>query len=160
MTLPGGIVIQDSDVTITLVVDDAATLAGIAELKGMIMSQSGAIAEETSLVRSFTADALARFDRLQQMIDSPTDESKLSPEATAELQTMRNILLAARQAAGLGDENNDGDPAPAAPATDSSTGTDSSAAPAEPVGDGAADNAGGDTAPADNGGDVASAPAE
>jgi hypothetical protein len=159
MTLPGGIVIQDSDVTITLVVDDAATLAAIAELKGMIMSQSGAIAEETSLVRSFTADALARFDRLQQMIDSPTDSSALSPEATAELQTMRNILLAARQAAGLGDENNDGDPAPDAPATDS-TGTDSSAAPAEPVGDGSADSAGGDTAPADNGGDVASAPAE
>ncbi len=157
MTLPGGIVIQDSDVTITLVVDDAATLAAIAELRGLIMSQSGAIAEETSLVRSFTADALARFDRLQQMIDSPNDSSALSPEAAAELATMRNILLAARQAAGLGDENGDGDPAPAG---GDSTGSDSSATSAEPVGDDAAGSAEGDTAPADNGGDVASAPAE
>lgn len=122
------------------------------------MSESAQIHDVAAMVGAFTKDALARFDRLQAAVDSPSDESNLSEAAQGELTGIRNILTAARQAAGLGDENGDGDPA----VTTSNAGSidpttvpataDGSAPEAEAVADGGAS---GDAAvPADGAGDV------
>lgn len=136
--------IHDSDVSITLVVDPDMLRQLIREelapLKGQIMTQSGQIHDVAAMVEAFTKDALARFDRLQQAIDSPDDTSQLSEQAQTELTGIRNILTAARQAAGLGDENNDGEPAvvPAtpdgAPSESAGAGTDGSGDAVEPSG--------------------------
>jgi hypothetical protein len=141
--------IHDSDVSITLVVDPDALRQMIREelapLKGQLMTQSSQIHDVAAMVQAFTGDALARFDRLQQAIDSPSDASTLSTEAQAELTGIRNILTAARQAAGLGDENSDGEPA-AVPATSDGT-------PSETSGAGTGSDSG-DAASPDGSGDV------
>lgn len=89
---------------------------GLTEVKGMIMSESAAIAEVAALVRAFTDDAAAKIDRLVALAENPDDSTTLSPEAQRELDGIRNVLTAARAASGIGDENNDGLPAADAPA--------------------------------------------
>ena len=109
--------IHDSDVTIVAPIDESQlrqiVRSELAEVKEMIVTQSSQIHDVTNMVAAFTGDALTKLDNLQRALDNPDDSSQLSTEALAELQSVRNILIAARSAGNIGDENHDGDPAPA-----------------------------------------------
>jgi ABC-type transporter Mla subunit MlaD len=92
-----------------------AMLEGIADLKGMIMSQSGQIGALVEAQTAMVDDVEAILNELRDLVANPSDASNLSPEAQAKVDAALAALAAARERLGVGDENEDG--VPAAPFT-------------------------------------------
>lgn len=101
--------------TLNLTLQTGTGTEDMAELKGLIMSQSSQIAEVRTLVVDAFEDFDARVDRLQAAIDNPDDASNLSEAAQLELTAIKDAVstLRTRVEKPLTDENADGVPAPA-----------------------------------------------
>ena len=81
-------------------------LAALNNLEGTVMTQFQSLRDELAAV---FADLAAKIQRLQDAVDNPTSETRLSAEDQALFDEIKASVDAAR--ATVGDENADGVPA-------------------------------------------------
>jgi hypothetical protein len=141
-------------VTVTITVADPAGIdqppswavdlaAQLAEVKGLLMSQSAQLQAVADMLAAFETDVEQAVDHLTQLAANPDDSTNLSPEAAGVLEQIKAGVAAARAALNLPE---------APPASD----TPIADATAEALASGQAGDAG---APAEASAEAASEPA-